>query len=448
MDKEGLKLIKLNPDDGKYKVTILVPAEQIPGAIAAEVGCNGDIYVGCGEDPNVGCGVHPSPKDQGHCIRRFSPRVPDGPVNPPSGANAGAIANNGNAAIARSQVAADGMEDAEFRFSLSSEQIMLTMRQRGVNFAESGGNDSHSRALNALEKAVDATHAIKQIGKGMTFWASGLYTQGSLDPMFGNHAMKLKHYAIMAGTHYKDSATQQIFGVAVNVGFGNSISKSDKDMRTDNKSAQITLYYNKKLDKELKWKFSWHNTLMRSMDRHQRPYTDNGNRQIAIGNGVTYEFSSMAEVSYKHEFCRDNYLKPFTSLNYTLNKEMAYKEKNAGNNNLSYGNASMDQLGIQFGIKSSFGKKISDTKTFVMMPKISYTNFVKMGKATQTSTNEVSGVTKTGSTGTPGRHLISATLSAGVVDYEANTTTKFSYTGSVQKQKRNHEFLLDWGMKF
>ncbi|MCX7343382.1 MAG: hypothetical protein NT128_04485, partial [Proteobacteria bacterium] len=59
-----------------------------------------------------------------------------------------------------------------------------------------------------------------------------------------------------------------------------------------------------------------------------------------------------------------------------------------------------------------------------------------------------SGRESIGKSGTPGRHLISATLGAGVVDYEANTTTRFSYTGSVQKQKRNHEFLLDWGMKF
>ncbi len=446
VDKEGLKLIKLNPDDGKYKVTILVPAEQIPGAIAAEVGCNGDIYVGCGEDPNVGCGVHPSPKDQGHCIRRFSPPAPV-PVPVPGGANAGTLATAAVAASSKSMAVSDGMDEQDFRFGLSSEQIMLTMRQRGVNFADSGGNDSHSRALNALEKAVDATHAIKQIGKGMTFWASGLYTQGSLSSMFGNPPQKLKHYGIMAGTHYKDDATQQIFGVAVNVGFGNSISKVDRDARTDNKAAQITLYYNKKFDQH--WKFSLHNTLMRSMDRHQRPYIDDaGNRQIAIGNGVTYEFASMAEVSYKHEFCRDNYIKPFTGINYALNKEMAYKEKNAGNRNISYGNASMDQIGLQFGIKSSFGKKISDTKTFLMMPKISYTNFVKMGVTEQKAVNEINGATRIGKSGTPGRHLISASLAIGVIDYEANTTTKVAYTGNIQKQKKSHEVLLDWGMKF
>ena len=342
----------------------------------------------------------------------------------------------------------DEAGEQEFKFGLSSEQIMLTMRQRGVNFAESSSNDPYSRALNALEKVVDSTQAIKQIGKGMTFWVSGLYTQGQLASMFGNPAMKLKHYGIMAGTHYKDAATQQIFGVAVNVGFGNSISRSDRDLRTDNKAAQITIYYNKKFDEH--WKFGWHNTLMRSMDRHQRPIKDaaGNNTQIAISNGVTYEFSSSMEVSYKHEFTKDNYIKPFTAISYTSNKEMAYQEKNVGILNKSYDSAGMEQIGLQFGIKSSIGHQISDTKTFVIMPKLAYTNFVKMGVISQKSTTISSGQQSIGKSGTPGRHLISATLGAGVVDYEASTTTRFSYTGSVQKQKRNHEFLLDWGMKF
>ena len=420
-------------------VTLIVPAEQIPGAISAEVGCNGDIYVGCGVDPN------PLPNVGGNCIRRFSPQP--APVPPVPGGGFSLTTPAADATIRKVASNGDEVGEQDFRFGLSSEQIMLTMRQRGVNFAENGSSDPYSKALNAVEKAVDSTQAIKQIGKGMTFWVSGLYTQGALDPMFGNPAMKQKHYGIMAGTHYKDAATQQIFGVAVNVGFGNSISKNDREARTDNKSAQITLYYNKKFDQH--WKASWHNTLMRSMDRHQRPLPGNtGNRQIAIGNGVVYEFASIAEVSYKHEFCRDNFIKPFTAISYTYNKDMAWKEKNVGINNLSYSNASMDQIGLQFGIKASFGKKISDTKTFVILPRISYTNFAKMGKATQIITNEVSGEKNNGYTGTPGRHLISATLGIGVVDYESNTSTRFAYTGNVQKQKRSHEFLLDWGMKF
>ena len=370
--------------------------------------------------------------------------------NTPSGSNIGNLAGAASDVINKSAQAGDNVEDQEFRFGLSTEQIMMTMRQRGINFAEINSRDPYARALNAIEKTIDSTHAIRQIGKGMTIWASGLYTQGNLDAMFGNPAAKTKHYAIMVGGHYKDAATQQIFGVAVNVGFGNSITNTDKDLKTDNKATQITLYYNKKFDEEGHWKFSWHNTLMRSMDRHQRPFVDSttGNRLIAIGNGVTYEFASSMEFSYKHEFSKDNFIKPFTALNYAYNKELAYKEENVGTFNRSYNAASTDQVGLQFGLKSSIGYKVSDTKTFVVMPKVSYTLFAKMGHTKQLSANISSGQTSIGQSGTPGKHLLSATLAIGIVDYEANTTTRFAYTGNVQKQKRSHEIMLDWGMKF
>lgn len=438
LDADGLKKAELSKEPSKpstYVVKLIIPADPdditddkknlTSGAAVAVQCCNG-IEVG-----------------GGHVIETFQPVTQPG--TPPSGNNAGAITDAGGQII-KSASSGDAVDDQEFRFGLSTEQIMLTMRQRGVNFAET--NTPYSRALNALEKAVDSSHAIKQIGKGMTVWVSGLYTQANLSSMFGNPAKKEKHYAIMAGTHYKDSATQQIFGIAVNVGFGNSISKTDRDLKTDSKSAQVTLYYNKKFDQEGRWKFSWHNSLMRSMNRNQRPFDDRGSKQIAVGNAVVYEFASSVELSYKHEFCKDNYIKPFTAANYIFNKDMAYEEKNVGINNLSYSSAHMSQIGLQFGIKSSFGKKLSDTKTFVVMPKISYTNFAKMGIATQTSTNMVSGRQSEGKTGTPGRHLISATLALGVVDYEANMTTKIAYTGNIQKQKRSHEVMLDWGMKF
>ena len=362
------------------------------------------------------------------------------------------LAGASNEVVARAAATESTVvEDQDFRFGLSTEQIMLTMRQRGVNFAENSSNrDPYTRSLNALEKTIDSTHAIRQIGRGMTVWVSGLYTQGQLDSMFGNPAMKNKHYAIMVGTHYKDAATQQIFGVAVNVGFGNSIANTDKDLRTDNKAAQLTFYYNKKLDEEGHWKFSWHNTLMRSMDRHQRPFVDTttGSILIAIGNGITYEFSSSAEVSYKHEFSKDNFIKPFTAFNYVYNKEMAYKEGNVGRFNRSNASASTDQVGLQFGFKSSIGHKLSEAKTLVVMPKISYTLFTKMGHTVQPSTNINSGQTAIGQSGTPGRHLLSATMAVGVVDYETNMTTRFAYTGNLQKHKRSHEIMLDWGMKF
>ena len=339
-----------------------------------------------------------------------------------------------------------GAIDDQFRFGLSPEQVKLTMRQR-INFGtESGSNDNYTKALNALEKNIDATQAVKQIGKGMTFWISGLYTQGQTDAMLGNPAMTDKHGGIIAGTHYKDAATQQIFGVAVDVGVGNSISKSDRDLKTDIRSAQITLYYNKTFNKS--WKFNWHNSFMRAMDRHQRPFLDNGNKLIGISNGISHEISSNIEVSYKKEFSKDNYLKPFVSGSYTYNKQFSYQEKNVGIHNRSYNDASTDQIGAEIGLKSSIGYKISETKNFVIMPKISYTNFVKMGKVSQTSFNISSGQASVGKSGTPGRHLFSGTLGIGIADYEANTTTRLAYTGSIQEQRKSHEVMVDWGMKF
>ena len=67
---------------------------------------------------------------------------------------------------------------------------------------------------------------------------------------------------------------------------------------------------------------------MSSMYRHQRPFVDKttGNRLIAIGSGITYEFASSAELRDKHEFYNDNSMKPFTAFNYAYNKELAYKE--------------------------------------------------------------------------------------------------------------------------
>ncbi|MCX7343383.1 MAG: autotransporter domain-containing protein, partial [Proteobacteria bacterium] len=363
-ENTDIKLIDLTSRE--VTVTTIKPkeaqeADKYEGYEGVVVDTDGKIYLTATDDVVV--------RELSLLVK--SPPPPPVSDEPPSGGGGGGagdvtVTAVGNILDKATKPAGNNSDDAgeqEFRFGLSSEQIMLTMRQRGVNFAENSSNEPYSRALNALEKVVDSTQAIKQIGKGMTFWVSGLYTQGQLASMFGNPAMKLKHYGIMAGTHYKDAATQQIFGVAVNVGFGNSISRGDRDLRTDNKAAQITLYYNKKFDAS--WKFSWHNTLMRSMDRHQRPFTDAaGNKQIALSNGVTYEFSSMMEVSYKHEFSKDNYIKPFTAISYTSNKEMAYQEKNVGVFNKAYDSAGMEQIGLQFGIKSSIGHQISDTKTF------------------------------------------------------------------------------------
>ncbi len=446
--------------DGKLYVTTDNKVVEIDTAtnIATKIYGTGQLGVGDGELQNprgvavvdVGNGeIDLIVLDQSR-IQKLQKQVPNVDPNDPVPGRGGTTAGGRSAAAGSAAESADSGDDVgeqNFRFGLSPEQVKLTMRQR-INFgSENNGNDVYAKALSALEKTVDSTQAVKQIGKGMTFWISGLYTQGQTDAMLGNPAMTDKHGGIIAGTHYKDAATQQIIGVALDVGIGNSISKIDKDLKSDNRSAQLTVYYNKTFNKN--WKFNVHTSFMRSMDRHQRPFVDNnGNKLIAISNGITHEYATTVELSYKHEFSKDNYLKPFVASSYTLTKQFGYQEKNADIYNRSFGDASMNQIGVQFGLKSSIGFKISDTKNFVIMPKISYTNFVKMGMMTQTSINISSGQASVGKAGTPGRHLFSGTLGIGIADYEANTTTRLAYTGNIQAKRKSHEVMLDWGMKF
>ncbi len=350
----------------------------------------------------------------------------------------------GNAVSAATDAGEAG-ENAQFRFGLSPDQIKLSIRSR-MSFKEESDGSVYANALNTLEKTLDSTQAIRNNGKGMTFWVSGIYAQGDTDSIFGNPASTDKHYGIIAGTHYKHEPTQQIFGVAFDVGTGRSIAKTNKDQKTDSKMAQLTLYYNKMLSKN--WKFNLCSSFMNEWEHHQRPFTDNtGVQQIAVSNSIDQEFASSIGVGYKQEFGRDNHLEPFFSFNYTFTKQFAHREKNVADGN-AYNSTTSDQVGLQFGIKSSFGTEISNSKTFVVMPKVSYTNFAKMSKATQKNINISSGQVSMSQSGTPGRHLLSATIAVGIADHQADTTARIAYTGNVQKYRRSHEVMIDWSVKF
>ena len=50
--------------------------------------------------------------------------------------------------------------------------------------------------------------------------------------------------------------------------------------------------------------------------------------------------------------------------------------------------------------------------------------------------------------GTPGKHLLSGAIAIGLADLEQNTVTRVAYTGNVQRQRRSHEVMLDWSIKF
>ncbi len=381
-------------------------------------------------------------------VKKFTLIQNPGVQNATSKGRSGSIGSRAAAAgnaVSAATDAGEAGDNAQFRFGLSPDQIKLSIRKK-MHFREENDGSVYSNTLNALEKTLDSTQAIRKNGKGMTFWVSGIYAQGATDSIFGSPASTDKHYGIIVGTHYKHEPTQQIFGVAFDVGTGRSIAKTNKDQKTDTKMAQLTLYYNKMLSKN--WKFNLCNSFMNEWEHHQRPFIDNaGVQQIAISNSIDQEFTSNIGIGYKQEFSRDNYLEPFFSFNYTFTKQYAHREKNVADGN-AYNSNSSDQIGLQFGIKSSFGTELSNSKTFVVMPKVSYTNFAKMSKFTQKSVNISSGQVSMSQSGTPGRHLLSATIAVGVDDYHANTTTRIAYTGNVQKQRRSHEVMVDWSIKF
>lgn len=72
--------------------------------------------------------------------------------------------------------------------------------------------------------------------------------------------------------------------------------------------------------------------------------------------------------------------KPFVGLNYSFIKQFAYEEKNAGNKGLKNNAATMEHLGAEFGVALTLFTPLSETHAHAIafLPKIAYTNFVKM----------------------------------------------------------------------
>jgi hypothetical protein len=255
--------------------------------------------------------------------------------------------------------------------------MQLAMHSKPGAARNSSPNGVLARTLTSLEKNLGSAQAIRTNEKNMTFWASGLYAQGEVQPFLGNPASANHHYGLIAGCHYYHALTKQLFGMAIDVGMGDSIVNTNQQMRSDHRSAQITLYYNKTFAKN--WKINVHGNFMKCLDRHQRPIDASGGRILAISNGVTHETSTSCELNYKHNITKDSYIKPLLGANYAHTKQFAYKEENAGNHNLSYSQSAMDQVGVQIGMKGSIGYQINEKQTFAVLPKLTYTNFVKWG---------------------------------------------------------------------
>jgi hypothetical protein len=112
------------------------------------------------------------------------------------------------------------------------------------------------------------------------------------------------------------------------------------------------------------------------------------------------------------------------------------ENQNVGIYNKKYEKASGDQLGIIFGAKANLSYKINETKSFVFLPKISWTHYLKMLRLYQWSENISSGVRSRAGSGTPGRDLLSASLGFGINDSESQTSWKVAYTGNVQEKRK------------
>jgi sugar lactone lactonase YvrE len=179
----------------------------------------------------------------------------------------------GNAATSSVEAGDDGgEEDLGFRYSLNPQQLKLGMQSMKKNDYRSGGYDRvYSKTLETLEKTLGSTQAIRDNGMGLTFWVSGLYSQGQSKPIYGNPSMKEQHYGIISGCHYTHKPTGQTIGLPLDIGIGNSFANVDHEMKSTHHTGQMTIYYHKTLDKN--WKFNVNGSFMRSADRHQRPYT-------------------------------------------------------------------------------------------------------------------------------------------------------------------------------
>ncbi len=361
--------------------------------------------------------------------------------------NLGAAA--GNAATSSVEAGdGDGDDESNFRYSLNPQQLKLGMQSMKQNDYHSGGyNRIYAKTLETLEKTLGSTQALRNNGMGLTFWVSGLYSQGQSKPIYGNPSMKDHHYGIISGCHYIHKPTGQTIGLALDIGLGNSFANVDHEMKSIHHTGQMTVYYHKTFDKN--WKFNVNGSFMRSADRHQRPYTaDNGTRNLAIGHGVTHVYSCSIQVKRKCKIVDGFNLKPFVGVNYSYTKQFAYEEKNAGNKNVKNNAASMAQTGLEFGISATLFQPISDTKTIAFLPQITYTNFVRMGSMKQKIENVSTGHQTIAQSGTMGRHLLSATAGLGIEDKEAHTRIKIAYTGHFQKYHKSQEVLLNYGVQF
>lgn len=288
---------------------------------------------------------------------------------------------------------------------------------------------------------------MQQISNDVTVWASGVYGQGQMKPMFTNPAAREKHYGVMMGSHYYHKPTKQMIGIALDLGLGGSEVNTNHDMKTNYQSKQVTLYYGNGFAKD--WNLSIHGAFMRIDSSHHRPYTaSNGYKGIAVSHGKAHVMSGLVEVSHKFKPSDAVHIKSSFGGIYGRTKQFAYKEYDAGANNQSYATSTMNEAGLKAGLKLSLFTKPNEHRTWGLYPYINYTRYVKMGSVRQRITTINTGQTQVIQSGTAGKNLLSVGIGAGVTDSETNTKTQVSYTANFQKYRKAHELMMKYSVEF
>lgn len=366
-------------------------------------------------------------------------------VMPASSANAAAAAAGSAVSEAVESIdtgGSGGGGEEEFRFSLSPGRIRLGL---GMSDVLSGATASpHTKSLHALEKTLGAAKALQKINDSVTIWASGVYSQGQMKQMYTNPASAQKHYGVIVGGHYHHKPTDQLIGMAFDLGFGESYLRSDHAMKNTYHSGQATVYYGLGFTKN--WKLHLRGSFMRSKGSHHRPY--NNHNSIAMSHSISHASSGVVELAHRFKPSDNFHLTPSVGFNYTHTKQFAYKEENAGGENQSFPAASMNEASIKFGLKGNLFQKLEDHKTYGLYPHISYTRYVKIGTLKQRVVTIQSGQSQMMRSGTPGKDLISMGLGAGIHDKENSTKMQVGYTANFQKYRRSHELSFKYGIEF
>lgn len=368
-------------------------------------------------------------------------------IEKPPSASGGSINSSTTTAIGNATDSADDVDTdlTAFRFDHSPERIKIGMGSMTGAFSGSRG-PPHAKTLAALEKALGAAQGMKKISENMTLWASGVYSQGQIKPMYGNPAASEKHYGIMAGTHYYHKPTKQLIGVALDLGLGDSFVRHDHEMKNTYQSKQVTAYYGKGFAND--WNISVHGSFMRIDSSHHRPYTKNATRNIAVSHSKSHVMSGMVEVSHKYKPSENVHLKSSFGGIYGRTKQFAYKENNAGDKNLGFGKTTMNETSLKVGLKLSLLQKAGEHKTYGLYPNVNYTRYVKTGTVQQKVTSLNDGQSQLIKSGTAGKNLLSIGIGAGVTDSENSTKTQVGYTANFQKYRKSHEFMMKHSIEF